>query len=911
MYKRWRVYSTFLTGLFIGFAYALLLSAPSRVDSNQSPLIEWEVLTLAFSGILGGVIYTIVVDGYVEMPRYFEGKGDAFKAGLFGDILLGIAGAFILSFLLPSEFLNSDLESPSGSAIATIGIVGGYGGRAIIQFSIEQFFKTAGGLYGARAEILEQQIERQRARYKVPVVAVSPLEAEIIEPVERVDASIGENVDSSSQALALIEQVDDYIQAGLSEAEWLQVVQQLQDASASMQQSLFSALVDLRQMSGSGQLMSEQLLRMGSVLEALASYFKLADHPVYHQLGVLYRDFSPPDYSKALSALDLAIAHRGALTVGQPWQYELDRAVANIQMDIQGGQAHSPTLETSQQLSVLSDLLAIANVYNLDTILKAAELKQVPELVLDWLRRNQSLLESRQDTRSIMVSLSPLLSQSRIVPAAPSTVQAKVEIPENPKGFEFPEIYAALGSCYDILELDPLALMSSAKATRMFDFYPGEAESVLDEDKTVPIPKNTRYIPGSRGSSYTDAQTKILYTESDVQKLFSSGFGGKFGSAITRLVGAVLPFSLSASYANFKQTRTAEKSVCAFTKYDYVHYELDLNLEAGRSLWVNRNFCSAVAQLPLTAATTYAYIDFIDKFGTHLSTQVTYGGLVHHTVQLDQSIHASVVRRGIDLAGEAKKVFQAKYSNQSQGSAYREISERSESLVFCGGNERADDWVASVKQDPAPIHLDLLPLHEILTDEFFPEDRQIAQKRSLLATTIQAYLENNSPPLVWEPWASAAVGGDSGRFFSDLEMSPHLREAHQARYQEAQVKEVRVWIKNWIECVQVVLDNDEMPPLLAHGSEDGILNVLTLEPGDYITSVEVMTAAPELLGITRGGPYVGSLRLRTHQKKEWVVGTPDEKPVSLDIPDGYQVIGFHGRMDKYIDKLGVISIPRP
>ena len=906
MYKRWRVYSTFLTGLLIGLACALLLSAPSWVDRSQSSLIEWEVLTLAFFGILGGVIYPVVVNGFVEMPRYFKGKGDAFKAGLFGDILLGIAGAFILSFLLPSEFLNSDLESPSSSAIATIGIVGGYGGRAIIQFSIERFFKTAEGLYGARADILEQQIERQRARYKVPVVEVSSLEGEIIDPVESVDASIDENVDSASQALALIEQVDDYIQAGLSEAEWLQVVQQLQDASESMQQSVFSALVDLRQMSGSEQLTSAQLLRLGYVLEALASCFKLADHPVCHQLGLLFRDVSPPDYSKALSALDLAIAHRGALTVGQPWQYELDRAVVNIQMDIQSGQAHSPALETSQKLSVLTDLLAIANVYNLDTILKAAELQQIPELVLDWLRRNQSLLESRQDTRSIMVSLSPLLSQSRTVPASPSSDQ----VPKNPKGVKFPKIYAALGSCYDILELDPLALMSSAKATRVFDFYPGEAASVLDENKTIPIPKNTRYIPGSRGSSYIDAQTKILYTESDVQKLFSSGFGGQFGSAITRLVGAVLPFSLSASYANFKQTRTAEKSVCAFTKYDYVHYELDLNLEVGRSLWLNRNFRSAVAQLPLTAATTYAYIDFIDKFGTHLSTQVTYGGLVHHSVQLNQSVHASVVRRGIDLAGEAKKVFQAKYRNQSQDSAYREISERSESLVFCGGNEGADDWVASVKQDPAPIHLDLLPLHEILTDEFFPEDRQIAQKRSLLATTTQAYLENNSPPLIWEPWASAAVGGDRGRFFSDLEMSPHLREAHQARYQKAQVKEVRVWIKNWIECVQVVLDDDEMPPLLAHGSEDGTLNVLTLAPGDYITGVEVMTAAPELLGRKRGGPYVGSLRLRTHQKREWVVGTPDEEPVSLDIPDGYQVIGFHGRTDKYIDKLGVISIPR-
>ena len=86
-YRRWRVYSTFLTGFLIGLLYVIIISkwkVPSQVFGG---LIDQRTLILMFSGIMGGVIYTILVDGYVEMPRFVANKGDQFEAGLFGDIL--------------------------------------------------------------------------------------------------------------------------------------------------------------------------------------------------------------------------------------------------------------------------------------------------------------------------------------------------------------------------------------------------------------------------------------------------------------------------------------------------------------------------------------------------------------------------------------------------------------------------------------------------------------------------------------------------------------------------------------------------------------------------------------------------------------------------------------------------------
>ncbi|MEL7224405.1 MAG: jacalin-like lectin [Cyanobacteria bacterium J06576_12] len=171
----------------------------------------------------------------------------------------------------------------------------------------------------------------------------------------------------------------------------------------------------------------------------------------------------------------------------------------------------------------------------------------------------------------------------------------------------------------------------------------------------------------------------------------------------------------------------------------------------------------------------------------------------------------------------------------------------------------------------------------------------------------QSYLEENSE-IPWEPWQSTAVGGNEGDTFSDINVSPMHLDATKERYQTARVKEVRVWIKNWVEGVQIVLEGDNIPPPRTHGNEAGDLKILRLAPGDYITAVSVMPGSPQRILVDRG-TYVGSIKIQTHKQPDWVVGTPDPNAIALDIPKDYQVIGFHGRSGDRIRKLGVISIP--
>ena len=965
MYKRWRVYSTFFTGLCIGLAYALLVGNPLSLGPADTILfIEWKVLVLAFSGILGGVIYTIVIDGEVEMPRFIVGQGALFKAGLFGDILLGIAGAFILELLLPASLSAMDAPSVDGSALAATGIIGGYGGRAIIKFSLERFFKYTGTLDEVRAAAMRQRLSpegkgSQGRRVLGSTVSGSPVTRGLVleDPVTSGSApsdsisgdSALEDSTDDEHTLSLIDQLDRYIQEGLPARDWARLAQQLQAEPAAVHQAVFVALVGLRQEMAEHlniALSEEQLQRMIELLNRLVG-LSPNNPALYHQLALIHADLSPPAYGQALINLDKAIALRGPLAIGQsisqsidqPWQYELHRAVINIEQ----GQATATdfTMPAAKQEAILKDLLTIAQVYNLDTILQAADRQQIPTPVVNWIRHNQVLLSEQEETRSLMTSLSSMIVGSPLrpintesvplTPKRPNTSESstdgcsqmgsalnRLDTPTSPapatnqsdlsnahQAAVFPEIFSALARCYDILYLDPFNILGekSAKATQVFDFYPHEAHPELDEKETILIPRGTRYTPGSSGKMQVSSQANLLYTESDVQKMFA----GTLGATVTRLLGAVLPFSLSTSYASYKRERSAQKSVYAFTKAEYIHYTLALDRQQSLALHLNETFRQSVARLPLTA--TYEYLNFINDFGTHTATQVQFGGLFHHRYCLSQSAHAAIVQAGGNVSMEAKHAFEAKYENKREGSSFKEFSDSSEVFDFCGGmkQENIHDWFGTIKADPAPIHLELMPLYELLDSTFFSEDEQIIKKRSLLERATQTYLARNSQPPPWELWPSATVGGNGGEVFSDIDLTPVWLEANKERYETARVKEVRVWIKNWVERVQIVLEG-EMSPLPGHGNEDGDLKILKLDADDYITAMSVRATSPQKIVIDRG-TYIGSIRIQTHKQQDWVVGTPDARAIALDIPEGYQAIGFHGRCGKRIDKLGVISIP--
>jgi GH24 family phage-related lysozyme (muramidase) len=386
-YSRWRVYTTLATGILIGLFYSVIASEKfGKYMTAASPsvplynVIDQRVLVLAFSGILGGLIYSIIVDGYVELPRFVDStrdgvdREDGFRAGIFGDFILGLAGAFVLDFLTSPIGLDVDsrqrvLESTPIIATAAKGIIGGYGGKAILIFALEKVFKNV------------DRLESEKARY-----------AE--ESFQQKLEGIG--------TVQLLDQLSEQIKGGLPEAELIKLQQDIRAASSKIKQQVFSVAEDARSAGNFSDVTRPRIERTIPVFEALRD--SDPKNPEYYaQLAYSHKDSTSPDYLKSLEYISQAIKLRGDHVQGKTWRYELNRAILLIQREHE--RTNSFTLRDDDQEQVVQDLLSVTRYYSLTNIMEDAKRKQIPLPVIDWATNNQSFLEQREDTKSIVIQL--------------------------------------------------------------------------------------------------------------------------------------------------------------------------------------------------------------------------------------------------------------------------------------------------------------------------------------------------------------------------------------------------------------------------------------------------------------------------------------------------------------------------
>ncbi|MEL7350511.1 MAG: D-Ala-D-Ala carboxypeptidase family metallohydrolase [Cyanobacteria bacterium P01_A01_bin.116] len=381
-FRRWRVLSTFLTGFAIGLFYVFLISgwilSPVLGETGQIALV------LIFSGILGGVIYTILVDGHVEMPRFVD-NGNQFEAGLFGDILLGIAGAIVLAYL--AENFNVVFENKV--ELAAAGLVGGYGGRAILQFALNRVFKDMAVLEVDREKALKGAYQRR---------------------LERLDS------------LQLMEEISQYLQAGVSAAEQDELCGQIRQAPASMKKQIFKTAKETRRTATlAGE--TERIERTIPIFQALIAG-DAQQHAYYAQLAYAYKDLASPDWLQALQQLDRAIELRGERHQAQTWKYEMSRAIVQIERSHQATNRYD--FETQITDQIVQDLLTVANIYNLENLLRAARNNSIPVPILSWFQHNQAELIAREDTTDLALKLVTLLDEEHSLTANTREIDAEL-----------------------------------------------------------------------------------------------------------------------------------------------------------------------------------------------------------------------------------------------------------------------------------------------------------------------------------------------------------------------------------------------------------------------------------------------------------------------------------------------------
>ncbi|WP_434044109.1 MULTISPECIES: MAC/perforin domain-containing protein [Sorangium] len=319
-----------------------------------------------------------------------------------------------------------------------------------------------------------------------------------------------------------------------------------------------------------------------------------------------------------------------------------------------------------------------------------------------------------------------------------------------------------LGQCYDIVELDPLALSESNKTQgRVFHVNAGGASDEEVGGYRVP----TGVLLSNVFKTEIRTTKEVIFDSFDFRSSMINDFG------VTAKFEGLFELSASASNKDVEERTASRERVMKFAMMmrAYQHVALrrtadptrEPELDAAKLRpWLSKAFASAVAALPAQESSVYR--TFIETFGTHFVAELTLGGVAYEELSIDEreiadgklseSTLEMVAKAGLEGFEAGATAREATEHARKTDAKYR--IERSE-IKFVGGKggtELQSSWIAEVDAEPAPIfpRSDFARLTAALTAGFFPDDPQIEVKRQLLDDAIDLYVIEK--------------GGKAGRF---------------------------------------------------------------------------------------------------------------------------------------------------
>ncbi len=315
-----------------------------------------------------------------------------------------------------------------------------------------------------------------------------------------------------------------------------------------------------------------------------------------------------------------------------------------------------------------------------------------------------------------------------------------------------PPSFDSMGRGFDLLRTDPLDYDAPAPGTLsdspLFDFvYEDRAGSAGQ------IAAKSIFGVRSQGmqsrSDRCDRDEKLVRTLADLEDFSSKSYGASIG------IPQIASFSLSKSHSEVNTKATGSEHVFIMERCDTRLHTLKMDLR-----WEDRRgedslrqpleigFRNAVRQLPLAWGDGKALLAFFDRFGTHFSQRITYGGSFFAETEVSKTTYQMADKQGDKLSlaaeGTIKKVslggtFEQETSkgrsndNEHSGSTYRKWS------VGGTGSDVYPVWAPTVAANPAPIDVSFRPIYDILTPVFFPDDPDIGLKNGLLRRATAEY----------------------------------------------------------------------------------------------------------------------------------------------------------------------------
>jgi hypothetical protein len=298
-----------------------------------------------------------------------------------------------------------------------------------------------------------------------------------------------------------------------------------------------------------------------------------------------------------------------------------------------------------------------------------------------------------------------------------------------------------IGRCYDILKIDPLRIEDGAKLESAIE---RDQEFDTTADKRYKKPKWTSYIPVTGGKNETHSVT--ISSAYDFQT-FNKIQGSVSASDVT---GNLFKTTLSGSYSSTAKTTDNKERVLTYITQTVNLYKLAL-VEGTPA--ISENLRKAIEKLPVktSLARTDLYNDFFQRFGTHYSTNVLFGGRVYQRITVEQSEYSSFLEEGVDVHSEVSATFNIAKGEVRAGSEDKRskkfvsaIKNSTDQIVYVGGTPQSmfDMWASYVENRPAPIEVELSPLYNLVTSELFPGDPDVSAKQKLLQSETDSYIRS-------------------------------------------------------------------------------------------------------------------------------------------------------------------------
>jgi len=357
---------TFFLGLGMALGFAWLISFTSSASGKHTIIrdlpgyLEWLngtntlYLSLVLAGALGGLLYSILLDGELELPSWSKKNPNNLNPGFLGEIFVGIGGSLIAYKFLPQELGKPGLEI----TIFVTGLVGGYGGKAILDAALSKVIDRI-----KTADLAKEKAESQ-----------------------------AKELEEKTYIRNLVNQ---QIQEGLNQSELSELKEKLEAASDDVKERAFNLAHDARSLGRRTLTFKDRVNRTIPIFEALVASDN--NNPSYNaELGYAYISSQPPDLNQAISYLDRAIELRipGSSTEGDSWKYEMNRAIARI------GLGNSQSRD-----DILKDLFAVEQRKRLAQAIDEYESDGVDggnNSIKNWLIQNQDWVSQQTNGKALL-----------------------------------------------------------------------------------------------------------------------------------------------------------------------------------------------------------------------------------------------------------------------------------------------------------------------------------------------------------------------------------------------------------------------------------------------------------------------------------------------------------------------------